>query len=292
MGFAKITFILLISTLICCTLQFNNAIAIHESQSLPIPPVTTTGPDVSGSTSQQPYVQITSHFSGQTVPVGSLTISGTSTDTSLRECQIYTDLNDKKPFQRVVATGPGGPNDFSTWTFTYNDGYQLIQNGTNNLTSKIICMDSPTSTKWHSVNITGVNGLASSTSPLPIAQAQTADPQADGFVIPFSTLNSPDIISPPLDPVTGEEEDEEDVVNLFDSSDEEEEKDERETETSDDSEGEDEEDDDGDRERCPNGYHRSPSGDCERVRDLPDDLPRCPNGFHRSPHGYCEAVRD
>ncbi|CAN5516168.1 hypothetical protein BH18THE2_BH18THE2_22340 [soil metagenome] len=287
MSFGKISFILLIFTLICCTLQFNNnVIAIHESQSLPLPPITLTGPDVSGSTSQQPEVQITSHFSGQTVPVGSLTISGTSTDTSSRECQVYTDLNDKKPFQRVVATGSGGPNDFSTWTFTYNDGYQLIQNGTNNLTSKIICMDSPTSTKWHSVNITGVNGLASSASPLPITQAQTADPQADGFVTPFSTLNLP----APLGPVTDEEEDN-DLVNLFDSSDEEEE-DEGETETSDDSAGEDEEDDDGDRERCPNGYHRSPSGNCERVRDLPDDLPRCPNGFHRSPDGDCEAVRD
>ena len=148
-------------------------------------------------------VQITSHFSGQTVSVGSLTISGTSTDTSFRECQVYIDLNDKKPFQRVVATGPGRPDYFSTWTFTYNDGYQLIQNGTNNLTSKIICIDNPISTKWHSVNITGVNGPASSASPLPITQAQTADSQAHGFVIPFSTLNSP----APLDPVTGEEED-------------------------------------------------------------------------------------
>ena len=58
------------------------------------------------------------------------------------------------------------------------------------------------------------------------------------------------------------------LVNLFDSIGEEEVEDEEETETSDDSEIEDEEDDDRDRERCPNGYHRSPSGDCERVRDF------------------------
>jgi hypothetical protein len=41
--------------------------------------------------------------------------------------------------------------------------------------------------------------------------------------------------------------------------------------------------------RCPNGYHKSPSGDCEKV--VPHEgLPRCPNGYHRSPDGDCEAV--
>jgi hypothetical protein len=43
--------------------------------------------------------------------------------------------------------------------------------------------------------------------------------------------------------------------------------------------------------RCPNGYHKSPSGDCEKV--VPHQgLPRCPNGYHRSPSGICEAVND
>jgi len=42
--------------------------------------------------------------------------------------------------------------------------------------------------------------------------------------------------------------------------------------------------------RCPNGYHRSPSGECEIVTDT-GGLPRCPNGFHRSPSGICESVR-
>ena len=41
--------------------------------------------------------------------------------------------------------------------------------------------------------------------------------------------------------------------------------------------------------RCPNGTHKSPSGDCEQV--VPHTgLPRCPNGFHRSPSGTCEQV--
>ena len=41
--------------------------------------------------------------------------------------------------------------------------------------------------------------------------------------------------------------------------------------------------------RCPNGLHKSPSGDCETV--VPHTgLPRCPNGFHRSPSGICKQV--
>jgi hypothetical protein len=41
--------------------------------------------------------------------------------------------------------------------------------------------------------------------------------------------------------------------------------------------------------RCPNGTHKSPSGDCETVV-LHAGLPKCPNGFHRSPGGICEQV--
>lgn len=43
--------------------------------------------------------------------------------------------------------------------------------------------------------------------------------------------------------------------------------------------------------RCPNGYHKSPSGDCEPVLHH-GGLPRCPNGSHRSPSGDCERVSD
>ncbi len=41
--------------------------------------------------------------------------------------------------------------------------------------------------------------------------------------------------------------------------------------------------------RCPNGTHKSPSGDCEKVTDN-KGKPRCPNGYHRSPDGDCERV--
>jgi hypothetical protein len=101
-------------------------------------------------------IKITSPSTGQQVPVGELTISGISTDNATTDCTVYADWNDQKPFQKVVATGPGGVNDYSTWNFTYTKNYNIITNGTNNLTSKLSCLSSPANvTKWNSVNVTG-----------------------------------------------------------------------------------------------------------------------------------------
>jgi hypothetical protein len=102
-------------------------------------------------------LKITSHEQGQEVPVGELTISGTSTDNATSDCIVYADVNDIKPFQKTVATGPGGENDYSTWNFTYTQNYHLIANGTNELTSKLSCVSSPANlTKWNSVIVVGV----------------------------------------------------------------------------------------------------------------------------------------
>src|SRR5215211_5346346 len=74
-------------------------------------------------------VKITSPLAGQEVPVGELTISGISTDNSTADCTVYADWNNLKPFQKAVATGLGGTNDYSAWTFTYTQNYHLITNG-------------------------------------------------------------------------------------------------------------------------------------------------------------------
>ena len=106
-------------------------------------------------------VKITSHSLWQKVPVGELTISGISTDDAITDCQVYVDVNDQKPFQNATATGPGGANDYSTWTFTYTDKYYLIQDGLNDLTAKLSCIDDNNNdaakiTKYYSVNVVGV----------------------------------------------------------------------------------------------------------------------------------------
>ncbi|MBD0359944.1 MAG: hypothetical protein ICV56_04450 [Nitrososphaeraceae archaeon] len=105
-------------------------------------------------------VKITSHSLWQKVPVGELTISGMSADNQTMNCEVYVDVNDQKPFQNATATGPGGANDYSTWTFTYTDKYYPIQKGLNELTAKLSCIDNNNAakvTKWYSVNIVGVS---------------------------------------------------------------------------------------------------------------------------------------
>jgi hypothetical protein len=86
-------------------------------------------------------VKITSHSLWQKVPVGELTISRMSADNQTTNCEVYVDVNDQKPFQNATATGHGGANDYSTWTFIYTDKYYLIQEGLNELTPKLSCID-------------------------------------------------------------------------------------------------------------------------------------------------------
>ena len=107
-------------------------------------------------------IKITSPSTGQQIPVGELIISGTSTDNATTDCTVYADWNNTKPFQKAVATGPGGFDDYSRWTFTYTDDYHLITNGTNDLTSKLSCVGDDSNvgtanlTTSYRVNLIGV----------------------------------------------------------------------------------------------------------------------------------------
>jgi hypothetical protein len=85
-------------------------------------------------------LNITSHTSGQQVPIGSaITISGTSIDDFYTNCKVYIKKNNL-PFQNVTAAGLTGSRDYSAWKFSYTDEYSTITPGnTNNLTAKISC---------------------------------------------------------------------------------------------------------------------------------------------------------
>jgi hypothetical protein len=124
-------------------------------------------------------IQITTPQDGQQVPPGELTIQGISSDDEETDCQVYADVNDVTPMRNVTAAGDSEEdNDFSQWTFTYTEEYQLIKQGENELTAKITCSDdgefdlnpfpagaqttsssSPLS-EWHTVNVTAVQGAA------------------------------------------------------------------------------------------------------------------------------------
>jgi hypothetical protein len=125
-------------------------------------------------------VKITSPATGQEVSVinnnssnnNNLTISGTSTDDALTDCQVSVIVNNVKPYQPTVANSSGGKDDYSRWNFLLNSSYASINEGPNNkITAKILCP--PNLTKWYSVNITGVTAPSSS---------------SDSFTVPLQQL--------------------------------------------------------------------------------------------------------
>src|SRR5919107_663288 len=142
-------------------------------------------------------IRITSHIPGQQVPVGQLTISGISTDNQTTDCQVSVDVNDIKPLQNATATGPGGVNDYSTWQFTYTEDYQLIEEGVNELTSKLTCISNPPNiARYYSVNVIGVaannqtlqpiqtaNNTAPLLSPMPSANDNQSKTMTKTFTI-------------------------------------------------------------------------------------------------------------
>jgi hypothetical protein len=153
-------------------------------------------------------IKIESPLNTQQVPVGELKISGTSSDNSSAQCQVYVDWNNLKPYQLATPTGPNGTSDFSTWSFTYTSKYHLIQTGLNDLTSKITCLvppAGPTVTKWFSINVTGSssptqtpNQTSNVQLPLPTAnnkvqnsaKPQTSTSQSESPIDTTTTSNS------------------------------------------------------------------------------------------------------
>lgn len=129
-------------------------------------------------------IKIDSPVSNQQVPVGELTITGTSSDNSSAQCQVYLDWNNLKPYQLATPTGSNGTTDFSTWSYTYTSKYHIIQTGLNDLTSKITCLvppGGPTVTKWYSVNVTGSTSPSQSPNPSPN--------QSSNVQLPLPTAN-------------------------------------------------------------------------------------------------------
>ena len=144
-------------------------------------------------------IKIESPLGNQQVPVGELTISGTSSDNSSSQCQVYLDWNNLKPYQLATPTGSNGSADFSKWTFTYTSKYHLIQTGLNDLTSKITCLvppAGPTVTKWYSINVTGTTSSNQSTNvQLPLPTANTKTPASNNTQTPASTTQTPSLQS-------------------------------------------------------------------------------------------------
>ena len=193
-----------------------------------------------------PTIQIVSPHDSQLVPPGELTIQGISSDNEETDCQVYADVNDITPMLRVTAAGDSGEAlDFSKWTFTYTQDYQLIKEGENELTAKISCFDDgaldlnpfPTGTaasdspisEWHTINVTG--SLGAPPVPLPL---------------PLPTVGN-------TEGLTEEEEEEDENDSDEQSNEEDNEEPEEDGESSNDSNGSDEDDDSSDEEEGEDG---------------------------------------
>jgi hypothetical protein len=133
------------------------------------------------------WIKITSPLADDRVDVGELTIKGISSDNVTSDCQVYVDWNNQKPYQRTIATGPGGSDDFSNWTFTYNSSYHLIKEGINDLTSKLTCAGSPMNplsmNKWYSINVTGVGSQGTDAVDLPLPTQPLDDGSEDNSIL-------------------------------------------------------------------------------------------------------------
>jgi hypothetical protein len=114
------------------------------------------------------FVHITSPPKEEAVPAGSpLEISGNSDDTAQTNCKVLVIVDDKQPYQETTPTGPGGLNDYSSWSFTISPQYAEIEEGLNKITAKATCdalygpelkQDLLTKQfeKHYSINVTGI----------------------------------------------------------------------------------------------------------------------------------------
>jgi hypothetical protein len=92
-------------------------------------------------------IKIVSPSNGQQALVGkplmiSRTSAGNTNATSIN-CHVSVIVNGIKPYQLVMATGPGGHNDYSKWNFTLSPKYTSIKQGPNKITAKYSCTNSP-----------------------------------------------------------------------------------------------------------------------------------------------------
>jgi hypothetical protein len=138
--------------------------AVPSSNNTPATEVTTkplTQPSSrtteTSSSSIKHGVRITSPVRDQQVPAGAiLTISGISKDNATSDCHVNVNVNHVRPYQNTSATGPGGPNDYSNWTFPLTPKYTVIKQGLNEITAKFFCNSNPTLASFYSVNVTGI----------------------------------------------------------------------------------------------------------------------------------------
>ncbi len=146
----------------------------------------------------QETIKIVNPITTQNVTTGQeLSISGLSSDNSLKNCSVSLIVNDVKPYQNAVASGTAGTDDFSQWKFVLRTNYTQIIDGENKITAKLLCSNAPT--RWYSVFVVGVPNISNqeisstvqSEPPQDLAPVQS-EPQQDLSTAP--AVNVSDIV--------------------------------------------------------------------------------------------------
>jgi len=122
----------------------------------------------------QETIKIVNPITTQNVTTGQeLSISGLSSDNSLKNCSVSLIVNDVKPYQNAVASGTAGTDDFSQWKFVLRTNYTQIIDGENKITAKLLCSNAPT--RWYSVFVVGVPNISNQE----ISSTVQSEPQQD-----------------------------------------------------------------------------------------------------------------
>ncbi|HJU78283.1 MAG TPA: hypothetical protein VJ599_01810 [Nitrososphaeraceae archaeon] len=146
-------------------------------------------------------IKIVDPITTQNVSTGQeLTISGTSSDTNLKNCSVSVIVNNLRPYQPAIAKGSDDVNDYSQWEFVLGANYTQIVEGENKITGKLEC--SSASPRWYSVFINGVTNLSND------EVQTTVFPQGEQNTLPsnLSTTNNIDDNNEALTTVPPEEE--------------------------------------------------------------------------------------
>ena len=115
------------------------------------------------STTHITKIKITSPTRDQQVPVGKdLTLSGTSIDNATSNCHVSVIVNKVKPYRPANGSN-GKPNDYSKWNFVLTSKYATIKPGPNRITAKYECANDPGLKSFSSVNVIGVQQVATTT---------------------------------------------------------------------------------------------------------------------------------
>jgi hypothetical protein len=121
-------------------------------------------------------IKIINPLTTQNVSAGQeLSISGLSSDDSLKNCSVSVIVNDVKPYQNAVASGTGGIDDFSQWKFVLHTNYTQIIDGENKITAKLLCSSAPT--RWYSVLVFGVPNISNQEILSPVQSEPQQPPQ-------------------------------------------------------------------------------------------------------------------